>query len=98
MKLPKPLTKMFPFLKKDGAVFVIICVVAVGALYYYSCNKNTFPLELNTGANEAAQAVDGPSQGGYAPSKPLGQNSSHAQQVELSLTHMDYHQVAQNSR
>ena len=78
MKLPKPLTKMFPFLKKDGAVFVIICVVAVGALYYYSCNKNTFPLELNTGANEAAQAVDGPSQGGYAPSKPLGQNSSHA--------------------
>ena len=58
MKLPKPLTKMFPFLKKDGAVFVIICVVAVGALYYYSCNKNTFPLELNTGANAAAAAVD----------------------------------------
>ena len=46
MKLPKPLTKMFPFLK-DGAVFVIICLVAVGALYYYSCNK-TFPLELNS--------------------------------------------------
>ena len=46
MKLPKPLTKMFPFLKKDGAVFVIICVVAVGALYYYSSIKTRSLLNL----------------------------------------------------
>ena len=78
MKLPKTLTKMFPFLKKGGVTFVIICVIAVGALYYYSQNKNSFPLELNTGATEAADAVDSAPNGSFTPSKPLGQNSEHA--------------------
>jgi len=77
MKLPKQLTKMFPFLKKGGATFLIICVIAGAALYYYSSGKNRFPLELNTGATAAAGAVDASSRGNFTPSRPLGQNSVH---------------------
>lgn len=74
---------MLKKLAKNEIVMVLAAVVAIGAVYLYS--KGFSPLSGMDNTNEAAQAVDAPSQrsnGGcgnnFVPAQPLGQNESAA--------------------